>query len=322
MRCINPFTTKNAKHIPLPCGKCTECKKRRISGWSFRLLKEAEAATSAFFLTLTYDTENVPITKKGYMTLERGYWQEYELCTVIKSRKVIKAKKYHKSEIQLWLGRLRKASGPNMKYYLVGEYGTKNMRPHYHVILFNVALETIIGKEYAQIALADHKQYLKGKHHYYPKSWYNQVTKRPIGHVTIGEVSAASVGYCLVYIGKPSQIPKHKNDDRLKEFSIMSKGIGAGYLTPQMIAWHKANPEERFYIPIKDNKKIAIPRYISNKLYTKSERENIGLALREKAQEEYKQLSEKEKVKYMEKYLVIRESKVNGDLRSKVKLTI
>jgi len=66
-RCITPFYKKEkfkGENIPFPCGKCPPCKKRRTSGWSFRLMKEEERSKSALFVTLTYDTEYVPITKK------------------------------------------------------------------------------------------------------------------------------------------------------------------------------------------------------------------------------------------------------------------
>ena len=51
--------------------------KRRTSGWSFRLVKEGERSNSALFVTLTYDTAFVPITKNGYMTLDKKDLQKF-----------------------------------------------------------------------------------------------------------------------------------------------------------------------------------------------------------------------------------------------------
>lgn len=99
--------------IPCPCGKCLPCLKRRVSAWSFRLMQEDKRSDSALFVTLTYDTNHVPITPRGFMTLR-------------------------KSDVQKFMKRLRKRhTGKPLKYYYAGEYGGKTMRPHYHMILFN-----------------------------------------------------------------------------------------------------------------------------------------------------------------------------------------
>lgn len=106
-----------------------------------------------------------------------------------------------KRDIQLFLKRLRKAHESHrgqmqpIKYYAVGEYGGITGRPHYHIILFNADIELI------------------------QDAWQN-------GQVHYGKVSGASVGYTLKYMTKPSRIPMHRNDDRTKEFSLMSKGLG------------------------------------------------------------------------------------------------
>ena len=110
--------TKTHGKVGCPCGKCPECRKRRISGWSFRLLQESKRSTSAHFVTLTYNTETVPITPKGYMNLQ-------------------------KRDVQLFMKRLRKLSTNKLKYYLCGEYGGTSNRPHYHVILFNAQIADI-----------------------------------------------------------------------------------------------------------------------------------------------------------------------------------
>lgn len=228
-RCITPFYKKEqikGEHIPFPCGKCPPCKKRRTSGWSFRLVKEGERSNSALFITLTYDTEFVPITNNGYMTLKL-------------------------SDLQKFFKRLRKLTDQKIKYYAVGEYGSTKKRPHYHIILFNA------NKEHVARAWA-----LNNNH---------------IGSYHIGNVSHASIGYTLKYMSKKSQIPMHKNDDRVKEFSVMSKGLGSNYLSQIMINWHKIDIEKRMYIPIEDGKKIAMPRYYKDKMYNQEEKDKIAI---------------------------------------------
>lgn len=173
--CLTPYTVKDRmtnRSIPVPCGKCPKCLSRRTSGWSFRLMQHEKTAQTAYFITLTYDTKNVNISKNGFMSL----------C---------------KRDVQLFFKRLRKSheKGTVIKYFAVGEYGGKTQRPHYHIILFNADVNKI------------------------QTAWN-------LGSVHYGEVSEASVGYTLKYMMKKSKIPMHRNDDRVKEFSLMSKGLG------------------------------------------------------------------------------------------------
>lgn len=224
MACITPFFKKDQPDMGLPCGKCPDCLTRRASGWSFRLMQEYKRCVSAYFITLTYNTQYVPISSKGWMTLR-------------------------KSDVQLFMKRLRKQHAKDdvfnrkLRYYVAGEYGTYNNRPHYHMLLFNANIDSI------------------------PKAW--RVGNDPIGHIDYGneQFNAAMVGYTLKYMTKPSKIPLHQNDDRQKEFSLMSKGLGENYLTPQMIAWHHADLTERMYLNLEGGKKISMPRYYKNKIY-------------------------------------------------------
>lgn len=98
--------------MSFPCGTCIPCKQRRVNGWAFRLQKELERSSSALFITLTYDNEHVPITKNGFMNLNKKHVQDF-------------------------FKRFRKRQKEKIKYYLAAEYGGKTKRPHYHIILFN-----------------------------------------------------------------------------------------------------------------------------------------------------------------------------------------
>ncbi|AXH75620.1 MAG: replication initiator protein [Microviridae sp.] len=243
MQCMQPFNLKlveQGKTVPVPCGKCPACYKRRVSAWSFRLMQQERIAETSYFITLTYDTRAVPITNSGYMGLQ-------------------------KKDVQLFLKRVRKVhSGSSVsyiKYYCVGEYGGKSYRPHYHIIIFNLQLELMYSRD--DLKLLDYSDY-DGQVQVKCLQW-------PHGMTTVGRVTGASVGYTLKYMSKVSKIPMHKNDDRLKEFALMSKGLGVNYLTEQIIQWHKDAPDERMYVPLLDGKKASMPRYYKNKLYTKNE---------------------------------------------------
>lgn len=165
-----------------------------------------------------------------------------------------------KRHLQLFWKRLRKitpkAAG-TLKYYAVGEYGGRFKRPHYHAIVFN-AVPELMDQAWAH---------------------YNRKTRRykTIGSIYYGTVTGASIAYTLKYISKLSVVDKrNKSDDRQREFSIMSKGLGKNYITPEMIAWHKADLLNRMYVNLEGGQKAAMPRYYKDKIYTAEERCQVG----------------------------------------------
>lgn len=226
--CFNPYRLKDldpytGEPIHVPCGKCPECTARNISGWSFRLQQHAKSPEimSSHFVTLTYNTDHVPFTRAGFMTL-------------------------NKRDLQKFFKRLRKRHvGTPIKYFAVGEYGSKKMRPHYHLIMYN-----------AQPADIVHAWTLDGK---------------SLGDVHFGTVTGASIGYTLKYMSKPGKIPLHRNDDRVPEFRLMSKGLGLSYLTIEMFEWHLADELNRMHCVLEDGRKIAMPRYYKDWIYLDSD---------------------------------------------------
>lgn len=224
MQCLTPFGKIDkftGESMDFPCGKCYVCLRRRVSGWSFRIVKEGLRCNSSFFVTFTYDTNHVPISNNGFMSLD-------------------------KTDYQKFVKRLRKIhNGEKIRYFACGEYGDETMRPHYHAIMYNVDILQV------------------------EKCW-NQ------GAIHVGDVTGASIGYCLKYMMKKNKIPLHRNDDRKKEFQLMSKGLGENYLTENMRAWHHADMLNRFYCAIEEGKKIAMPRYYKQKLYSEIELRQIG----------------------------------------------
>jgi hypothetical protein len=172
-----------------------------------------------------------------------------------------------KADVQKFFKRLRKLTKEKISYYAVGEYGTDGQRPHYHIILFNANPKIV------------------------ENAW--SINDVSIGNIHFGDVGEASVGYTLKYISKEKKIPMFEGDDRQKEFALMSKGLGKGYLTEQMVKWHKKNIENRVYLPLKDGKKAAMPRYYKDKLYDKGQKFRIGVFMRATA-EELEQILENE----------------------------
>lgn len=226
-------------------------------------MQEDKYSDSSYFITLTYDTDHVPITNNGFLSLEYRDVQNF----------FKRVRKVHNSEYNIISG-VRESRHDDdkelyrqaIKYYTAGEYGSKGGRPHYHSLVFNLDLKLMVSKN--DLLLLDHTDY-DGTTEIQIKQWEH-------GHATIGRVSGASVGYTLKYMCKDKWKRKHARDDRNPERSLMSKHLGAQYMTDEMMKWHKADLLNRMYLNLEGNKKAAMPRYYKNKIYTNAERSEIA----------------------------------------------
>lgn len=162
-----------------------------------------------------------------------------------------------KRDLQLFFKCLRKRTASNgveqqksIKYYAVGEYGTETERPHYHIVLFNASPREI------------------------ELSWKK-------GIIDYGKVEPASINYVVGYFQSNGIIPKHSNDDRSKQFALMSKGMGLAYLeNDNTVLWHLQDVANRAYCNLQGGKKVSMPRYYKEKLYFKEQRTAIAAAQR------------------------------------------
>jgi hypothetical protein len=248
MACISPIYVENVKEydvIPVPCGKCVECRKRKVDEWVFRLMEEDKVSSSSHFVTLTYDTLSIPITKNGFMTLD-------------------------KSDFQRFMKRLRKQTGfENIRYYAAGEYGEKNRRPHYHAIIFNVPTQASYFNAWSLVKEKWMQYYapvLPNGQLYDPYPKLSNEDKIQLGQLHIGQVSGKSIAYTAKYLDKIQRKKKHSREDWAREFSLMSKGLGESYLTDEIIKYHQERPEQ-LYLTMAGGKKIAMPKYYRNKIW-------------------------------------------------------
>lgn len=200
--------------LEVPCGKCLACLSGRRSDWAFRLEQEYKHSQGAVFVTLTYHPKFCPD-----FGLSKGHVQDY-------------------------LKRLRKAYGDKLRYFAVGEYGTKTGRPHYHLIIFNYGekdgrLETSIVKAWST---------RKGE---------------SFGIVDIRNVNQARIMYVTKYL---IQQGNAGGNNRSKPFMLCSRryGLGAQYLTDQMVEWHRKN---QFNYTMVHGEKRRLARYYRDKIW-------------------------------------------------------
>lgn len=284
MACKKPLQVKlkqpkfidgqNLYSVPVNCGKCQYCKKQRITGWSFRLEQEARVSNNVYFVTLTYNSENIPYCKidtEAKIRTKEGLLNKYSEQDI--KENITKVPTLNKSDVQKFIKRLRiieeKKYGQThkviddsvipirdvfmrrlhnetyntelpLKYYAVGEYGEQNRRPHYHIIIFNIYDTESIQEAWGK------------------------------GDIDIKVSHENSISYALKYLEKESTHYKYIYSLSLQsEFSLSSKLLGSSYVNYSTKKYHMSRYENNV-VTLKNGVKGKVPRYIHEKLYNKS----------------------------------------------------
>ena len=267
--CISPITVKHPadpkvlNHVP--CGKCIYCLNSRRNDWSFRLWQEQKHAKSSWFITLTYDDNNVPLSDYHVQTLKKEDLQKWIKRIRKRNHTYLEKNNY---DIQQW----------QLRYYAVGEYGTRTERPHYHIILFNLHKD-VLGK-----AL---------------NSWKD-------GFCQIGPVNSASIRYTTKYvINKSAEDTSHISKDvRDPGFAIMSRRPAIGHQYLKTIEYHRGN----WQLHVKNENGVIqpLPRYYKDKFFSKDEIKYLT--------DEYKEISDE---KFIRAYNQALDENTTLDIRTK-----
>jgi hypothetical protein len=172
MVCKKPF---HRGLVVFGCGQCQPCRIKKRREWTHRIVLESMIHKTNNFLTLTYNDKSLP---------EGG--------TLVKE------------DYQKFLKKLRRHA--QFRYFIVGEYGDKSERPHYHAAIFG------LGPEHKKL---------------YDRCWDK-------GYTYSGELNYTTATYIAGYVTKKLT---NANDERTKdwlqgrepEFSRQSlkPGIGA-----------------------------------------------------------------------------------------------
>jgi hypothetical protein len=224
--------------VPIGCGQCIECRKKRANEWKVRLSEEIRTNHSGLFVTLTFSNKSwirlTHLIKKDCRKSGAKMPEGYDLDNAIATR-----------SIRMFFDRFRKGEENKPRYFLItelGHQGTENL--HFHGIIFDT-----------------HPKLIK-------KYWFND------DFVYFGySMTEKTISYIVKYITKidtdhPNYVSK----------IYCSSGLGAKYverLDSKRNAYQKQDTNEEYRF--KDGSKVCLPVYYRNKLYSDDEKENLWL---------------------------------------------
>lgn len=176
--CEFPFEVQR-----LPCGQCMDCRIAYSKMWANRCMLEAKQYEHNYFITLTYDDEHLINNVRWTVSRKDG---ELGHCAELSKDDFTKFKKR-------LLESLFEATGHRgVRFFMCGEYGSKNGRPHFHAILFNCPFPDIKFHS---------KTNLNGfKYSYFTSELLTKAWGK--GHVMIGEMCWETAAYVARYVIK------------------------------------------------------------------------------------------------------------------------
>lgn len=245
---------KEGKIKLIPCGQCLQCRKAHAQAWAARCQNESKYWDNTYFITLTYNEENLPVIDKNTGELYRGFRNPLDYYN--------KHKRYENStlllpDMQKFLKRLRiyaKRHGlleneeKGIKIFYCGEYGSKTSRAHYHLLLYG-------------FKIPDLKVWKRMKGIEYDRSKIIE-DLWGLGNVIIGNLNFKTCSYVAKYVMKkyvgPDKEAVYKEAGRTPEFVQMSRrpGIGKRY-------WEEHRNDIYKYdsVMVGDGKTVKPPKY-------------------------------------------------------------
>lgn len=165
---------------------------------STRIYLESTQAGSSFFITLTYNDDNLPRTEAGALCFDKKQVQDF--------LKRIR-RKLEPTRLRFFLT-CEFGDGKEAKQYLE-QYGQEYGRSHYHAIF-----------------VCDHKRHLREMCDFVQAAW-------PFGYSSVSPCSMARIQYATQYALKDEDYlyKKYEKGDPCKPFRLFSlkPGLGAGF---------------------------------------------------------------------------------------------
>lgn len=237
--CLHPTILKDG--TPFPCGNCPVCRMKYRKQMALRIYMEKciEKPFKSYFLTLTYNDQNIPLSA------ERQCFDRRHITRFLDSLR-------HR------LSRY----GLSLRYFGTCEYGEEGYRPHYHFITF------LYQAKSAQTGF-DVRSF-RDRH------FFNREIVGPLwryGFTYDGTVTGPSIMYCTAYALKDDEALERdwRGFEEGRPFRVFSLKPGLG-LTDNCVEWwqnyvfNDGNP--RTSISIKEARSISsgVPVGVKRKL--------------------------------------------------------
>lgn len=182
----DPVIASHQRSILVPCGKCAGCLRDRRDSWISRLINERYAHSSSCFLTLTYNDDNYD-----------GH--------------------FHREHLQRFLKRARNLPRDigipdfRLRYFCVGEFGSRTHRAHYHAIFY--------GLDFLSDSLSPYIVSFKDNYPIYSSKVLESLW--PYGYVSVGSCDLGSIRYVTKYAIKGLLDPS-----QMEHLCLYSQGLG------------------------------------------------------------------------------------------------
>lgn len=283
MGCFTPYYV-HTQNLYVPCGKCYNCRLVKRQAWCFRMQQELTARPTAFFVTFTYDEENVPNKIYDRKHLDSYHTDNFQTLSKEDASELIKTmqcelrrrfKQYVTRKVLVKDAKIgdaiykeKKFNTALVRYYLIGEYGDKchvisgTNRPHYHAILY---FPQGCSKKIAQDVILS--------------SWSR-------GIVDIAPVTFADINYVAKHQFKESK----GNDYQRKHapiFATMSRykgGLGDSYT--QFVSRRHPSRNSALYVLL-NGYRLALPQFYRKKLFPDKMTDSEMTTFRQKNFDEY-----------------------------------
>lgn len=253
------YTDQRVRWVPIACGNCMECRKKKSREWQARLLEDIKEHKNGIFITLTFSDQSIAeltdIINKEQIDKEtgevfkrniKGYQLDNLIATIAMRRFNERWRKKYKKAIRHWM------------VTELGHNGTQNI--HLHGIMWTELNKLEAYKEIEEIWKYGH---------IWPREKQDRINTY---------VNEKTVTYTTKYVSKLDQ--HHKN---YKSIILTSAGIGSNYLKGYEWKQNKFNnTNTNTGYRTKTGHIISLPIYWRNKIYTENEREKLWLQILDK----------------------------------------
>ncbi len=244
------------KTVPVPCGNCMECRKKKKNEWQVRLLEEIKENKNGKFVTLTFSNQQLKKHEELVPKGIKGYARENAAVSIAMRR---------------FLERWRKSEGKSVKHCFITELGHNGTeRIHLHGFLWTDKTNDFIARKWrnGRISIGDQKYYV------------NIITKGKQEHVIVKEgsgtesyVNDESVRYITKYVNKID-----KDHMYYKSKMYVSNGIGKAFINGSLAKYNKYKGKRTWEkYTQRDGSQLGLPKYYREKLYTEEQREQLWL---------------------------------------------